>query len=50
MWVDPNDEILSRSVVYDKVWEPATTKLIKDVIRSGDTGIDLGANIGYYTI
>ena len=50
LWVDPNDEILSRSVVYDKVWEPATSKLIKDVIHSGDTGIDLGANIGYFTI
>jgi len=50
LWVDPNDEILSRSIVYDKVWEPATSKLIKDVIHSGDTGIDLGANIGYFTI
>ena len=50
LWIDPNDEILSRSIVYDKIWEPETTKLIKNIIHEGNIGIDLGANIGYFTI
>ena len=50
LWIHPNDEILSRSIVYDKIWEPETTKLIKKIIHEGDIGIDLGANIGYFTI
>jgi FkbM family methyltransferase len=50
LWVHPNDQILSRSIVYDKIWEPETTKLIKKIIHEGDVGIDLGANIGYFTI
>lgn len=50
LWIHPDDEILSRSIVYDKIWEPETTKLIKNIIHKGDIGIDLGANIGYFTI
>ena len=50
LWIHPNDQILSRSIVYDKIWEPETTKLIKKIIHEGDVGIDLGANIGYFTI
>ena len=50
LWIHPNDEILSRSIVYDKIWEPETTKLIKNIIHEGDVGIDLGANIGYFTM
>ena len=50
LWIHPNDEILSRSIAYDKIWEPETTKLIKKIIHEGDIGIDLGANIGYFTI
>lgn len=50
LWIHPNDQILSRSIVYDKIWELETTKLIKKIIHEGDVGIDLGANIGYFTI
>jgi len=31
-------------------WEPLTTKLFKEVIRKDDVVLDLGANIGYYTL
>tara|TARA_B100001559_G_C16489946_1_gene617986 strand:+ start:609 stop:1553 length:945 start_codon:yes stop_codon:yes gene_type:complete len=50
LWIHPNDEILSRSIVYDKIWEPETTKLIKNIIHEGDVAVDLGANIGYFTM
>jgi FkbM family methyltransferase len=35
---------------YFGVWEPCITKFIVDNIRSGSVFIDIGANVGYYTL
>jgi len=35
---------------YTGEYEPLTTQLIKDYIKPGDTVVDVGANIGYYTL
>ncbi len=44
------DNVVSRTLVQDKIWEPFETKLFKEIVGSGMTVADLGANIGYYAL
>lgn len=47
---DRNDRWISRSIVSRGVWEPDETALIVDRLRPGDTFVDIGANIGWFTL
>jgi len=31
-------------------YEPESVKLVKEIVKSGDTAVDLGASIGFYTL
>ena len=49
MVADISDD-LQRRIYFFGCHEPETTQLIFGILRPGDTFIDLGANIGYYTV
>jgi len=50
MFLDPTDSIVSPTLLRDGYFEPYETTLIESEIRPGDVVLDIGANIGYYTL
>jgi FkbM family methyltransferase len=46
MWLDPQ----SYSDFICGIYEPGCTKLLRRFIREGSFGLDIGANLGYFTI
>ena len=49
MFVMPND-FIGRSIIDSKMYEPHVDTLIRKILGEGDVFIDLGANIGYFTM
>jgi FkbM family methyltransferase len=43
-------DVLQRYVYYFGCWEPHVEAVIADCLHPGDTFIDVGANIGYFTL
>jgi FkbM family methyltransferase len=43
-------DIIQRKIAYFGVWEPNLTAYCKRVLRPGDVLVDVGANIGYFTL
>lgn len=41
---------LTRAILLDNVWEPVTTRLFCELLNPGDVVLDVGANVGYYSI
>ena len=50
MYVNPRDRVITPLILKDGVWEAVESKLFKKVIRKGMTVLDLGANVGWYTL
>lgn len=50
MFINPQDMVVSKKLVFDNAWEPFETEIFKREIKPGDVVVDLGANIGYYTL
>lgn len=43
-------EFVDRTIYCTGEWEPLQTELIKRLLRPGDTFVDVGANIGYFSL
>lgn len=47
---DVNDLVISRFILDNQVWEPIESDLIVRLLSPGDRVVDIGANIGYFTV
>jgi FkbM family methyltransferase len=47
MHLDPRDSL---NLSLNQVYEPFETELIRNLVHENDTVLDVGANIGYYTL
>ncbi|HEX9988535.1 MAG TPA: FkbM family methyltransferase [Chloroflexia bacterium] len=50
LFLDPDDKVMSHYLLEDRRWEPLETSIIENELKEGDVVLDIGANIGYYTI
>ncbi|MBK8905053.1 MAG: FkbM family methyltransferase [Anaerolineaceae bacterium] len=50
MVVNPNDFSVGSSILRNKKYEAHVSQAIKSQLKSGDVFVDIGANIGYFTL
>jgi FkbM family methyltransferase len=49
-YLNPNDDSLNQALFWSGTYEPEETQLLRSKCRPGGTVIDVGANVGWYTI
>lgn len=50
MFLNPRDGVITRQMMWRGKWEPRETYWFIRALREGDTVVDLGANVGYFTL
>ncbi len=50
MYIDRSDMDVGAEIRRSKQWEPHVTSALLSVLRAGDTFLDIGANIGYFSL
>lgn len=49
IWIDLSDSFVSRGCLFDD-YEPAETTFIKAFLKADDVFLDIGANVGWFTL
>lgn len=44
------DQYISKELIRDQIWEPFETEVFRRLCQQGDCILDIGANIGWYSI
>ena len=50
MFLNPEDHVLTPMLWADGIWEANETRWVVNSLRPGDVFVDVGANLGYYTV
>lgn len=50
MYIDKNDIVVSEELIRKKVWSKEETLVLKKHLKTGNTFVDVGAHIGYFTV
>lgn len=50
LYIDPSDESVSAHLIAHGYWEPQIRKAVLGLTRPGASVIEVGANVGYYTL
>ncbi|MDT9600302.1 FkbM family methyltransferase [Sphingosinicella rhizophila] len=43
-------DVVQSTIIHFRTWEPNVSRTFEEIVREGDTVVDVGANIGYYTL
>jgi len=49
LYVSAEDRLIAPHLLTNRVFEPEVSLLLEETLKPGDTFVDVGANIGYYT-
>jgi FkbM family methyltransferase len=50
MYASPSDWAVGQTILRDRAYEPHVTRAVRSVLRPGMVFVDVGANIGYFSL